>query len=64
MQYHRLRVGEEIVIEGICLTVLAIEEGKAFLGIPAAAPSDVPGPAVHQLRPRRIAGPLPLPSDN
>ena len=59
------KVGEEIVIEGrICLTILAVEEGRVFLGIAAAEPSDVRGPVVRQRRPRRTAVPVPLPSDN
>jgi hypothetical protein len=65
MQDHALRVGEELVIEGhICLTILAVEEGKVQFGISAAEPSGVRGPVARQRRPRMAAVPVPLPSDN
>lgn len=65
MQDHLLRVGEELVIEGICVTILAIEEGRIFLGIGAAEPCNVRGPVVRQRRPQRTAVLVQaLPSDN
>jgi hypothetical protein len=67
MQDHSLRVGDELVIQDhICLTILAVEEDEVILGITAitAEPNGVPSPMAHPWRPRLMAAPAPLPSDN
>jgi hypothetical protein len=64
MQDYVLRVGEELVMEGyIYLTILAVEEDKAVLGI-SDEPNGDRGPEACPGRPRLVVVPAPLPSDN
>jgi hypothetical protein len=64
MQDHALQVGEELVIQGyIRLTVLAVEEDRAVLGI-TAEPNGERSPVVRQWDPWLAAVPVPSPSDN
>jgi hypothetical protein len=64
MQDYVLRVGEKLVIEGyLHLTILAVEEDEAVLGITDEANGER-GPEACPWRPRLVAVPAPLPSDN
>jgi hypothetical protein len=64
MQDYVLRVGEELVIEGyLHLTILAVEEEKAVLGITDELNGER-GPEACQWRTQLAAVPAPLPSDN
>jgi hypothetical protein len=66
MYEHALELGEELVIEGIRLTVLAVEPGEVLLGITAPEPSDVGGTGDGNCTSSglpRLAGPPPLSED-
>ncbi len=63
MPDHLLRVGEEVVIEGVLrLIVLAVKQGMVVLGIAATELKGAQGPSACQRKPSRIT--LPVPSDN
>ena len=65
MQDHALRVGEELVIDcGIRLAVLAVKEDRVVLGLTTPEPDGVMGQEFHQRRPRPMARPTPVPSEN
>jgi hypothetical protein len=64
MQDYVLRVGEALVIEGyLHLTILAVQEDKAVLGISEEANGER-GPEACPWRPRLAAVTAPAPSDN
>jgi len=44
MQEHVLQVGEQLVIEGSRLALLAVEADEVLLGLTAPQPSDGGGP--------------------
>jgi hypothetical protein len=64
MQDHALRVGEQLVIQDhVCLTILAVENGKVVLGITPER-NGVPCPVDCPWQPRLAAVPRAMPSDN